>query len=865
MTTIENQRWVLETTEASITVANTGSRMVGGPTTVDNNPNASAGVGLILQVVATQVRPVMGTVTISNNDLTPITVDLATASNFNDLLPAGTVVSDGTWANTAIGGMPIRFRYQDANGNTDINGGDTIAVTHNAIAATVATPGTNVNGVVTFSTLTFGTPGIGDLLRFDDTAAGAFDAAPIDVAAFDVYNTTDTNSDLAIQADNTTVDVSQATAQTIWSVRIEEIAAAADFKITDLASIRLNATSSVVGINATNFDWICTVGGMDITGVAAATNITFSFTAGLADAASGVTATTPDADRAPAGSAALTPGETLVFKIRGRSDTPLKTMVDGMQFTGITVDNPTYHANSSQLNAALFPLAKVANGGAIDLSVTADRLNIASGNPAAASTWTAGYTDMRNVTVEYVDMWGYRDLGRTDVVRVTRNAAGNFWNDAGHNRVAMVDSPAAVAGLATFTNLIMSTPTLTNTILTFDNQGGMLTVGDTVASNAFTVAAVNEAVMAASGVLAEPATIASSNLGAFDVFDFVVRDSNGDNYGVEESDTVDTKYNSISIDVATGSTATFNDGTWTLTTPADAVIATAADPATTGNRLVFTFATRTVADDNEERLKVRFTLNGGPTRSSTDNQTFRLTLDGTSLVLDTAEVTAGTTSGKAAQGAVNNAPGMGYAVTSTAIAFDNSGSGATFPPVEDRVGGANLTSFNIRYVDAFGTVDVDRAGANVTLTHNSGNVVTNGIKNVAAGVATFNDTSIAAPGLLGGTLTWTDTLAGHPAIMRTFDVNADPDTNSTLGTVTNVTLVDSDSLTRTTTWTLDVSDLGTSDHYPTVINNVTINLNKMALTGGTNTIAAYDYWLNNVQGVVNVGLGTVTFTGLAVS
>jgi hypothetical protein len=703
--------------------------------------------------------------------------------------------------------------YTDANNNRDRDITDSIdALRTDAGAISGGGTTSAVLGLATFS-ITCGMPGkLALTLQFRDQTGGTvnFFASPVTSTGFNLVAADDADSTITEGAAAGATLASSAGLTGVFNLTMTDLGTS-DAKATILTDITYNITVSGGSDDALDFNWQLFNG-----------STTFS--------PSGTTATTVSFSSATLISVANSGSGTLTLRAQVNS-------------ASATIDNKTLGVNvtsagitTSASGTSLATSQSVTKAATTTVTVTATQIQIVQ-QPGASESVGVSF----QVTVQYADAQGNRDLNATDTMSVARNDAG----------IITLPSPAngvAVAGLATF-NMTLGLPgSLSGSLrLTFTDlsSGAFNFSGSPKNTNTFLLTANNDANSTIAESPASPATLSSAaSLSA--VFSVLIAD-------LGTSDGLPTSVNGVTYTVTVSggsdSTAQFN---WQLFNGVSAF----APSGTTATTVSFSATPLiSVANGGSGTLTLRAQVTGAS--ATLDNKTLDIQVTTSSFTI------AGGSTSLAASQTVNNATNTQVQVVATQLRFVGA------PPTSATVN--STIAVSVEYADALGNRDLNASGGpeNVSVTWTGGGAVTNGSMGPASGLCNFgaNNLRLQAPGALGGTLTFTDSAPGlsvGSVNISPFDLTDLNDANSQVqaGPLSEPASVSSLAAGFTNVFDFRLRDFGTSDGLPTLVTQIVINVS------GTANASEHSWRLNgpavsNASGVATTS--TITFSGLSIN
>jgi len=813
-----------------------------------------------------------------------------------------TTVREGDLFRDSLNGA-LEIEYVDANGNRDLGATDTITVFYNGItdgsqAAEVRANGvTNtlsaVAGLATFTNFSIlddgagaGVGGLNKNIFFVDGAAGvlagtgAFTSPNLTLGTLgtDVLrlsNALDStfnlraidDKDTTFTGSTITVDVPVGGAE-VEVFRVTFIDSGfSDNKATVVKELRFDVTLSGGGIDANNFDWrISSNGGGTFTSATAKSTNRISFVSGtslftVADSGNG--APTQVQLRLYA-TALTTPGN-----INGKTAADNQTMTialnpaAGVGGNGVVLDAGAAAFTGTSLSTGQ---ATFTDPGNDTVRVTATQLVFASYNGGIASVTDHQLGVQGNAfEVTFNDAANNRDVDSNgagfNITIARSDVVGGFNVTAG--------SVTPAAGVATF-NLTFNTKRAGWRVVNQANQisltfsQGALTNGTTNLFNVQSDATSTVSEVSAAAQLLDNNTFATvwtlnvNDLGSFDGLPTIL-----DSIVIAGSATGGFDLTNFNW------RASFNGGPNVAPTTVAAGTLTFAGPTL-----------MTVANNTSATIVLQ-AQTGLITNSTTfDGITLDLTVSNATTVVNDAT----NSSTFAAFAAVNNSTNTVVNVVAdrldiSATIYPGDGNTPNVPLGEERV---NVTfTTEVFYENVNGNRDTGANGDVVTVVRSDGAGNINQGTSAAAvnGVASFsaaNAINLANPANVTGTLylTASDDPAGGAIlgvilsddtptfILRTFD-DANSRIEQSAAQAGNNTLFVMTAGTNTALelWSLDVTDLETSDPVPTIIEQLIFNVG--IASAGTNTINDIEWTLQNATqtfvGAANTVAGTVTF------
>lgn len=805
----------------------------------------------------------------------------------------------------------LSIEYTDANGNRDLNATDTITVFWSQIddasqAAEVRADGTDntvaaVSGLVDLSAFIFqdngagaGVGGVnGNVFFVDDGAgvlagAGAFTSPNLTLGTvgtdvlrlsfggagtFTVRNIDDRDSTFTVST--VTADIPVGGAEVAVYRADFTDTGFTDLKNTIVKELRFNTVFSGGGLDATMFDWRISPdnGTTFVTATGkAATLVTFVHASNLFTVNNGTTT------QLRLYATALTTAGNVNSKTAADNQTLAVTLDPALSGVVLDAGGPSFTGTS--LSAAQ---AAQADPGNDTVRVTATQLVFASytgGSPAGD-----GSASIKNhqlgvqggtITVDFADAANNRDLDHNtagSAITVTRSdVAGGFAVTGGSLTPAL-----GVASFALTFNTQRAGWTITNNAnrISLAFSQGALTTANT---DLFNVHSDATSTITQNG---NATTTLDDNNTAFQtVWVLNVND-------LGSFDGLPTILDSLVITGSvSGGTYNFTHFNWQAVFQGGGTVAPNTVTATTltwsGPALI------NVANNTSGTITLQ--AQTGLVTSST-------TFDGITIDLNVAStgvsvLDATNSSTFSAFPAVNNVtatPGVDGGNTRVNVAatrlvvsptvYPGDGNTPNVPMGEERVN-VDFT-MEVFYQNENQNRDTDVTGDIVTVARSdgAGNINQGSSAAAAAGVASFsgaNAVDLANPANVSGTLLLTATddlgagsvtaaiIAGDTPtfILRTFD-DANSRIEETVGQVFNNTLwvKTGGSNTAIRMWSLDVTDLETSDPVPTIVEQLIFNV---GIAGpGANTINDVEWTLvthnGTFVGAANTGLGTVTF------
>lgn len=703
--------------------------------------------------------------------------------------------------------------YTDANNNRDRDITDGIdALRTDAGAISSGGTATAVAGLATFA-ITCGMPGkLALTLQFRDQTGGTvnFFASPVTSSSFNLVAADDADSTINEGAAGSATLASSAGLTGVFNLTVADLGTS-DAKATILTDITYNITVSGGSDDALDFNWQLFNG-----------STTFS--------PSATTATTVSFSSA-----------TLISVANGGSGTlTLRAQVNA---ASATIDNKTIGVNvtstgitASASGTSLAASQSVTKAATTTVIVTATQIQIVQ-QPGASESVGVSF----QVTVQYADAQGNRDLNAVDTMSVARN-------DAGLITLPSPATGAAVAGLATF-NMTLGLPgSLSGSLrLTFTDlsTGGFNFSGSPKNTNTFLLTANNDANSTLGETPASPATLSSAaSLSA--VFSVLITDL-GTSDGLPT--TVNALTYTVTVSGGSDSTAQFNWQLFNGTTTFAPLGTTATTVSFGGAPLI------SVANGASGTLTLRAQVAGAS--ATLDNKTLDIQVTTSSFTI------AGGSTSLAASQTVNNGTNTQVQVVATQLRFV----GVT--PSSATVN--STIAVSVEYADALGNRDLNASGGpeNVSVAWTGGGAVSNGSMNPASGLCNFgaNNLRLQAPGALGGTLTFTDNAPGlnvGSINISPFDLTDLNDANSQVqaAPLSEPTSISSIAAGFTNVFDFRLRDFGTSDGLPTLVTQIVISV------GGTANAAEHSWRLNgpavsNVSGAATSS--TITFSGLSIN
>lgn len=506
-----------------------------------------------------------------------------------------------------------------------------------------------------------------------------------------------------------------------------------------------------------------------------------------------------------------------------------------------------------------------------DGTVLADGLSIAGYNTSGLQL-TANFAESLSMTVNNLDLAGnpgttgtHLTVGPNLVLRLGGFGAGQArWTNVRFADIASAQTSGNVARAQTVNTSSLKIANsvdnylITGTMTAAQAEGGGAgnLNGDndgTVASTNITWGADDSSTTITAGALTEPASISSVATGSFTpVFDFRFTDTGAPGDGLP------TVITGLTVRLALSATANAAQHNWRLSGPDLGVAATGSVLGTQGvdQRIVFSSLPISVANGGNETYTLEVQLNAA-SPGSADNSFMRFSLSDTDVTLS-----AGTTLAPAQT--LDSGVNLVYQVVATELRL-------VAPVPSGAAVGATITA-RVEFTDVNGKRDVNIGASDVvTVTWSGAGAVNNGSLGATAGLCDFGaaNLNLGAPGLLGGTLTFTDngggaTSAGLVSI-NPFNLSNSNDANSTVtasGALVEPATISSIAAGFISVLDFSLNDQGTSDGLPTNVSQVVVNVSGPA-------DASEHSWRLNGPGVVNaagtVSAGAITFAGLAIS
>ncbi|MCA8940313.1 MAG: hypothetical protein KDB07_10910, partial [Planctomycetes bacterium] len=553
---------------------------------------------------------------------------------------------------------------------------------------------------------------------------------------------------------------------------------------------------------------------------------------------------------------AFTGGSNLLTVANGMTGTltleARTTVTNNASLDGIDIDLDLTNASFS-LSAAgsrLVAAQTLDNSTDSNVDVVATQLNITTQPPVFPATTfeELGF----DIVAEYIDAAGNRDLDvNGDVLTATRSDAQPLIYQVGtHAAPTPAVSAGAVNGVASFTGanqIAMGIPGVPGptlmVILTDDGVGSIDISGAPESSDGFAhKTGDDQDSLLQDGPFAEAAELSSvvASAAYTTIADFQVVDS-----GVGDGSS--TNFTEVRYQVSGSGDA--SDHSWRLLGPDyPAGLAGVVSGAVGAQVITFT-APIAINDGTTEVYQLQVMWAANPA-STIDNQTFIFNLS-------TSDITnpfTGTTFLPGLQ-AVSQST-TEYEVIATQLTY------TTQPPATTN----QNVGFNVvvRFEDADGNLDLDASGDVVTATRNdAGGVVAGTSSPSMSGIASFtaaNQVALGFPGNITGTLRLVLTddaggganVSGNPSNSNTFLHVADDDLDSTIVEVGTGASFLSSIGGATPVMTLQITDLGTSDAKPTIVDAWTFDVS----VSGTSDATHFTWSLFN--GVSTFAADTVT-------
>lgn len=710
-------------------------------------------------------------------------------------------------ASQSVGtGFSCSVEYTDANNNRDTDITDQITATRDdAGAITSGGTATAVAGLAAF-TINCGMPGNLSLaLVFTDLAAGAVNlsANPVTSNTFSLVASDDANSTVGAGplSEPTTISSINGASTDVFDFTITDLGTS-DGKPTAITQVVIQTGGSATFSEHT---WRLNGPGVsNVAGIVGSGTITFS-SLGISVANGG--------------------SATYVLRLQ-LAATPTGTL-DNQTFT-FSVSNSSFTLGGTSTSFATS--GPVTNGSGLAYTVVATKVRVFA-QPGASQTVGTGFS----CSVEYTDANNNRDRDISDAIDALRSDAGAITSGG---------TASAVNGLASFTVTCGMPGNLALTLQFRDQTGGAVNFFSApVTSSTFALVAADDANSTITEGAAGAATLPST-AGLTNVFNLTVSDL-GTSDG-KATIVTDITYN-ITVSGGSDDATQFN---WQLFNGS----ATFSPSAVTATTVSFSASPLiSVANGANGTLTLRAQVNASS--ATIDNKTIGVNVTSAGITTSAAGTSL------AASQSVTKAATTTVTVVATQIQI------VTQPGASQTVG----VSFTVtvQYADAAGNRDLNATDTMSVARNDAGAVTLPSPAQAAAvaGLATFNIT-LGAPGNVTGTLclTFTDLAAGtfnfsgSPKNTNTFLLVSGNDSNSTLAESPTSPATLSSAAGLTALFSVLITDLGTSDGLPTIVNGVTFTVN---VSGTGDSTANFNWQLFNGSATFSPSATTATSVSFA--